>query len=757
MSIKESEKILEEEYLKDTLLWINNEINRIETNKGQLKHKIEDLRKELKGKYNEELETSEKLYKITSKSLEKYSEGKNSPYFGRIDFREYKRDMESFYIGKFGLGDGETGDERVIDWRSPIADLYYSGTAGECYYKAPIGIINGNLTLKRKFIIKEGKLIDAFDEGINEVILKGSSEEGNSLVDEFLKVNLEESGSNKLKEVVATIQKEQNEVIRSDKNIPLVLQGVAGSGKTTVALHRVAYLLYRYKDKLAPKDMLIIAPNKIFLDYISDVLPNLGVDNIRQNTYEEVAYEILHINKKMITKDTKLGEIIEEEKELENIISTSKIKGSLDFKYLIDLYIEHLEKVDAENIDDINVYNYSLFNEDEIKRLFTVDLKKMPINIRKDEIKRYLGLKIDEKIKNILDKISFYYEYKVARIKNLMKDGQERRKKLIEIYDERDNKKKDIKEKSIICFNDYFKKWKEEKSGELYKDFLHNIIDLEYEQSVNIDKKILKKILEQIIENDNNGIIDSEDLAPMVYLKFKVEGVPEKFKFKHIIVDEAQDYSPLQIVTLNYMVEQNSLTLVGDLAQGIYFNKGIDNWNILIDSVFYNKVNFINMNKSYRSTFEIIKFASKLIDGINKPVPVFRHGKEVEVIKFKNNKSFSEKLDEIVEFVEKSGKNTIAVIGKNYYQCKKIKSYLNKYSNYNWKLVKDTDKIADFKNIIIPSYITKGLEFDCSVIYNCNKENYEENELDKKLLYVALTRALHYEYVFYNNEKTSLI
>lgn len=131
-----------------------------------------------------------------------------------------------------------------------------------------------------------------------------------------------------------------------------------------------------------------------------------------------------------------------------------------------------------------------------------------------------------------------------------------------------------------------FKKWKEEKSGELYKDFLHNIIDLEYEQSVNIDKKILKKILEQIIENDNNGIIDSEDLAPMVYLKFKVEGVPEKFKFKHIIVDEAQDYSPLQIVTLNYMVEQNSLTLVGDLAQGIYFYKGIDNWNILIDSVF---------------------------------------------------------------------------------------------------------------------------------------------------------------------------
>ena len=586
MAIEEKDKLTEERYLEDTIKWIDNEIVRVEENKDHLRGKIEDLRRKSKGKYNEELETSEKLYNITSKSLEKYVEGKNSPYFARIDFKERKRDTESFYIGKFGLGDSNTGEERVIDWRSPIADLYYSGTFGECYYKAPMGLVIGDLTLKRKFIIREGKLIQAFDEGINEVILRGNTEEGSALVDEFLRVNLEESGSSKLKEVVATIQSEQNQVIRSEKNIPLILQGVAGSGKTTVALHRVAYLLYKYKDKLLPKDILIIAPNKIFLDYISDVLPNLGVDNIKQNTYEEIVCEILNIKRKIITKDNKLARILEEGKDSENLILISNVKSSMEFKALIDSYIEYIEKIDGENIEDIMVDNYVLFNKEEIIRLFTKDLKKMAINVRKDEIKRYFTLKLEEKICNIIDKINFYYEYKVARIKNQMEDGEERRKKLIEIYDERDNKKKDIRIKSNLCFNEYFTKWKEVKTENLYMDFLKNAYKFIPKDNAFINEKIIEKLLNEITENMNKGIIDSDDLAPMLYLKFKIEDVPEKFKYKHIVVDEAQDYSEFQMVTLKYMVEQNSLSLVGDLAQGIYFYKGINDWNKVIKMVF---------------------------------------------------------------------------------------------------------------------------------------------------------------------------
>lgn len=758
MAIEEKERLIEEKYLEDTIKWINHEIGRVGENKDNLKGRIDSLRRESKGKYNEELETTEKLYKITSKSLEKYSDGKESPYFARIDFREKKREVESYYIGKFGLGDGNTGEERVIDWRSPIADLYYGGTFGECYYRAPIGLVIGELSLKRKFIIREEKLIDAFDEGINEVILRGNNEEGSALVDEFLKVNLEESGSSKLKEVVATIQKEQNEVIRSEKNIPLILQGVAGSGKTTVALHRVAYLLYKYKEKLLPKDILIIAPNKVFLDYISDVLPNLGVDSIKQNTYEEIVCEILNIKEKIITKDNKLSHILEEGKELEELITISKIKGSIEFKALIDDYIEYIEKEDGEKVEDIKVYDYVLFNKEEIKRLFNVDLKKMSINIRKDEIKRYFTLKIEDKIRNILDKVNFYYEYKVARVKNKMEDGEERRKKLIEIYDERDNKRKDIIKMSNLCFNEYFEKWKEVKTENLYIDFLKNINKFISKDNLFISEDIIEEILNEIIENGNKGILDSEDLAPMLYLKFKIEDVPEKFKYKHIVVDEVQDYSEFQMATLKHMVELNSLTLVGDLAQGIYFYKGINNWPQVIHNVFNEEVNFITLNKSYRSTVEIINFASKvLIKGVDSAIPVFRHGKDVEIVKFKNNKEFSEKLDEIVGLVEEEGKNTIAIICKNYNECKKIKTHLNKYSSNKWDVVKDTSKSINNSKIIIPAYMTKGLEFDCSIIYNCNEDNYSDNELDRKILYVALTRALHYEYIFYNGNKSSLI
>jgi DNA helicase-2/ATP-dependent DNA helicase PcrA len=202
-----------------------------------------------------------------------------------------------------------------VDWRSPLADLYYSGTQGETFYESPSGKINGELLLKRKFLIKDENLIDAFDEGINQIILKAGidNSEESALMDEFLRINLEANVNHKLKDIVATIQKEQNDIIRAEKNKPLIVQGSAGSGKTTVALHRLAYLLYRYKNRLSGEDILVIAPNKLFLDYISEVLPNLGADNIKQKTFDEMALNFLKLdNKRFITKDEKLANVIEE-------------------------------------------------------------------------------------------------------------------------------------------------------------------------------------------------------------------------------------------------------------------------------------------------------------------------------------------------------------------------------------------------------------------------------------------------------------
>ena len=283
----------EKEVLLHKRQLIEEEIQEKKANIEGVEKKYKALSKEAKGSYNEEKETTQKIYDVLTKEIDTYEEALKEPYFGRVDFREYRGLGESIYIGKKGISNIEKGEEVVVDWRAPVADLYYSGTGGDAFYKAPSGIIEGELSLKRKFLFRDGEIDQIFDEGINVLMING--EEGQELVDEFLKVNLEESRGKKLKEVVATIQKEQNEIIRWPKNFPIIVQGSAGSGKTTIALHRLAYLIYRYRETMKGEDILVLAPNKLFLDYISDILPSLGATNVKQNTFEDLVLSKLKV------------------------------------------------------------------------------------------------------------------------------------------------------------------------------------------------------------------------------------------------------------------------------------------------------------------------------------------------------------------------------------------------------------------------------------------------------------------------------
>lgn len=756
--------IEEKEHLKSLKEWIDLEEGRIAIEETGLKNRISALEKKSKGAYNQELDINRKLYKIVKKNIENYKESKDKPYFARIDFREFRKDVESFYIGKIGLGDIENGEEKVIDWRAPIADLYYSGTQGDAYYKAPSGVIDGDLKLKRKFLYNsENNIEKYFDEGINEIILKSAGEESeNTLIDEFLKVNLEESTGKKLKEVVATIQKEQNEIIRADKSFPIIIQGSAGSGKTTVALHRLAYLMYRYKETLSGKDILVIAPNKIFLDYISEVLPNLGVELVPQKTFDELAIENLKIKGKLLTKDKKLIKILEEEDNLEIKLlkNSSKLKGSLAFKEILDRYIKILEKDDS-NIDDIRIKGYKLFDSTEIKRLFLKDLVKYPLNKRKDEIKRYFEKKLGDKLFEVVEKIDFKYEYTIARTKKLIEDDAERRKEIIRIYNERDKEKEEIKKQGKKDFNSYFEQWKGINTTNLYINLFKNKETFNLVTSGKVPEKLYKYIKEVLIYNSDNNIIDCDDLAAMLYLQFKIDGIKDTELVKHIVVDEAQDYSPLQLEVISMKSLGRSLTIVGDIGQGIYSYKGINDWNSVMSAIYKDKGIYKALTQSYRSTVEIIDFANKVLmkqENYPKPaLPVLRHGEKPTIIEFKKGKDFIISLDKIVSDMYSKNKKSIAIIGKTYKECKKIKELTKKYSNYDFNLIKDDDKNLELDLIIIPSYLTKGLEFDCSIVYNLNSETYKNVDMDKKLLYVILTRALHYEYIFYNGNISELI
>ncbi|MGL5354567.1 MAG: RNA polymerase recycling motor HelD, partial [Clostridium sp.] len=723
-------------------------------------NKLKVLTKESKGAYSEEKETTEKIYSVLKKEIENYEEALNSPYFGRVDFREYRGQDESIYIGKQGVNSSADGEEVIVDWRAPVSDLYYSGTGGYAYYKAPAGIIEGNLLLKRKFLLHEDNIENIFDEGINEIII--NQEEGTDLVDEFLKINLEESRGKKLKEVVATIQKEQNDIIRWPKNLPIIVQGSAGSGKTTIALHRLAYLLYRYSDTIEGKDILVLAPNKLFLDYISEILPNLGVDEVTQTTFQELVIKRLKLKGKIKTKDEKIKEIIElkDEEHKKLIINSSRVKGTLIFKSFIDRYIALLES-DSLDIQDIEIRGYTLFTRKEIMRLYLKDLKAYPINKRKDEIKRYLSLKIKEKVESLLIHIDRKWDIQIREVKNEFEDSDERRKKLREVYGERDEIKEFIRLNSRKKMTEYFKNWRGITSNDMYVNLFKDDQIFEIATANKIPEQLAKFMKKEAIENAENGIIDEDDLAILLYINLLLEGVEEKEKFKHIVVDEVQDYNPLQIYLINNLAKGNSLTLVGDLAQGIYHYKGINKWEDITEGVFEGKATYIQLTQSYRSTVEVIDFAQGALQaqnlGLKAARPVLRHGDKPVIVKCADKKESALEIEKIITEIKSKGKSSIAIITKSLEEGKDLEKLMKKSKEHKVSLIKGTEKTSPGEINIIPSYLTKGLEFDGTIIYNPSNSNYGDNILDKRLLYVALTRALHYEYIIEIDEVTYMI
>lgn len=759
MAIKSDEMILEKNHFYETKEWIAQKTKKVKDEYIKYDEKISDLKKASGGIYSNDLLVYQRLFKSTSENLKKYEESSITPYFARIDFREKRRDTETFYIGKFGINDDEKNEEVVIDWRAPLANLYYSGTYGESYYVAPSGVVEGDLKLKRKFLVKEGELVDGYDEGVNEIILKNSIE-GEELTDEFLKVTLEQNVSSKLKDVVATIQKEQNQIIRAYKNKPIIIQGSAGSGKTTVALHRLAYLVYEYNEDVKNEEILVVAPNKIFLDYISEVLPNLGVFNMAQKTFEDICKDILGYKGKVYTKDEKLASLIENsDKEKEKYIkASSKIKGSLTFKMILDKYVKYLEKQDID-VENIKIDDYVLFSNKDIKRLYARDMVHLPIKKRKEEIEKYFKAKLKDKIVKVKEKLEDEYYFKIKEIKELNIKEEEKRAQIIKLYEKRDEKISKLKEKGKVSLKEFFKHWKQKDTIELYKKLATSKELFNHITNNKLPENLIDFMINANNENFNNKIIDIEDLAHIVYLKSKIEGLNKKYI--HIIIDEAQDYSYFEMYLLNKLSKQNSLTIVGDIGQGIYNYKGIEDWQKLIKDVFNDDAAYINLSQSYRSTVEIIEFANKVLERQNINVipakPILRHGDIPQLIKFLDDKDFSEKLNSICEELEVGNKKTVAIICKNMEQCNALGKSIKKYSNYKWDVVGNNSKRIESEKIIIPSYMTKGLEFDATVIYNCDTKNYKNEDTDKKLLYVNLTRALHKEYIFYNEEKSILI
>lgn len=695
----------------EELEYENKKLNKIEEKLDIIKKEEEQVLLTLPKKYSHNPILLSNLMSITATKITNIAKIKERPYFARIDFKDDKKqNKEKIYIGKIGVLDLD-GNIVITDWRAPISTLYYDSNLGRVEYIAPEGIVKGDMSLKRQIIISNNKVIDIFDvDSVSD--------------DELLKPYLGANADNRLKNIVASIQGEQNYIIRKGIEKNIVVQGVAGSGKTTVALHRIAYLMYNNSDKYKADQFMVIGPNKFFINYISNVLPDLDAGNAVQLTIEELAKKF--IDEDILFEDVtkNLSDIIDDGIEKEYL----KFKNSMEYYRLLDNYLN--------NIEDGFIWAKGLVINN-IQILSKEDIENVYKTVNGNSVSQKLEM-TSKVIANRLKNNNDVYEY----IKNSMD---------MLCQDEKDVDKK----RNLI-----------KKEFDMLKDLTSTGFEKQLKKLLNIDKVKVLKIYSDFIESLNNmdelkkdtlqllkkKICQNEDIAALLYIKYYLFGNEKFKKYRQVVVDEAQDFGKFTFYMLKLLISNATFSVFGDVAQGIYSYKSIDDFNEILEDVF-KEAEYIKLKKSYRTSIEIMNEANKISKeiGLDEALPVIRSAGPV--IKSKINKS--DKENYIVNQVKKykeAGFKSIAIIYKNQKELVNMNKKLKENSIESEIIYKDQEKY-DGGICLLTSYLSKGLEFDVVIIADAQDEIYKyDNRLDMKLLYVSMTRALHkLELVYENN------
>lgn len=668
---------------------------------------------------------------------------RNKPYFARIDFTPEGGKTDHLYIGKTTLINSST-DVLVVDWRAPVASLYYDGRTGDAEYSCLDGNIKGQLHLKRQFQIEDRTLLGYSDIDV-------------TFDEELLRPYLEVGSDTRLKNIIATIQSEQNRIIRADLYRPLIVQGVAGSGKTTVALHRIAYLIYTYAQKFKPEEFLIIAPNALFLDYISNVLPDLGVEDVRQQTFEALAQTVL--GKKLKIQDTgeKLaGMLTLTEDRQSAAIKASRYKSSLEFRDAIDRYLSSREESFVPEAH-FCAGKFVLCSVSDIRRMFLNEYHGEPYSRRVTFIKERLESVAETKRNAVLAKIDEDRNRKIAALRAGEPDAETFRKKKQAIYSEYEETVRDLMSSGKKMIKDYMKKWSLPTAGQLYASFIADRQALG-EFCSGVDEETLDTIVSGA--SALRKAAEYEDLAPQMHIQYRIKGLDKKLSARHAVIDEAQDFSEFQFFVLTEVLGCGSFTILGDLAQGIYWYRGTSDWQRCISRVFSGECSLLTLEKSYRSTVEIMEQAniilSKMrdVEGIKEAEPVIRHGERVRYQSMRDEKELLESAEKRIAELKANGMENIALICKSASSCElfhhKLKAALPGLHILSGKEDSYSGGVS-----LVPSYLVKGLEFDAVILLDAHE--YRIDDLfDIKLLYVAMTRAMHTMDIFYYGEKPEL-
>lgn len=668
-------------------LWDNrNELDEIEINEncGQVA-------------LNEQLH-AKKISRI--RTLEKQL---SNPYFARIDFKEDGEESESFYIGLSTVEDEDNFDIFVFDWRSPVANMFYDFEVGPAYYDAPVRRIEGHIEFTRQYNIRNGEIV--FMHNSNE-----------SLCDEALTSMLSGNATDKMKNIVASIQKEQNDIIRSDDSKILFIQGAAGSGKTSIALHRSAYLLYKHRKNLSADNILIFSPNEVFAEYISDVLPELGESNIRQTTFEIFSKRFLPSNYLYESKNDHLDYIYSNHTDLKTFKLRTKsmeYKNTLDFMNTLNKFILDIPRL-ITNVTPITIEGVQIVSKKSVEKTIFERFKDIPFLNRIDVVKQSLFSQVENKYLSSKDNSHFDYVEDKKTFYDFCKAQV------------------DLQVDAMIKTLD---------SVAIYKSLWSNI-----EKYTDIDLKNTKDLTLNYL---NNNEVKFEDITPIIYIRSSLEGFRSYGNMKHVLVDEAQDYSPLFYEIVKRSFPNASLTIMGDLNQRIDKHSNVKSRNSITNV--FNDVKTVVLTKSYRSTGNITNFTKDILE-THEPIEAVDRIGDNPTIHIVNN-NLEERISTKINEMKDKGYKSIAIICKNKENSKKLYSSLKELNDDINLIISDKCEFKIGINVI-SSYIAKGLEFDGVIL--ADGESYLSIE-DKHLFYTACTRALHELHIYTNTSLENIL
>lgn len=674
------------------------------------------------------LSERERTHKQMDKQLKTLARLKYSPYFGRIDFLENgEKSADQVYLGIASFMDEAEENFLIYDWRAPISSLYYDFPPGPAKYKTLDGMIEGEMRLKRQFLIRASEIKGMFDTGV-------------TIGDEMLQEVLGNNASVQMKSIVATIQREQNQIIRNEHSKLLIVQGVAGSGKTSAALQRVAYLLYRYRETLKSENIMLFSPNPLFNSYVATVLPELGEENMQQSTFME--YLNHRLGRKLDVEDpfSQMEYLLngKDEPNFHVRVEGIRYKASLDFKKMIDQYARRLS-TEGLIFKDLKFRSKILITNEAISEYFYSLEQQISIPNRMQLVKEWLLRELKRRVKQ--ERSKSWVEEEVQFLE---------KEDYVEVFTQMLEKNR-FTDKTFDDFAQEQRLLAEMVVKEKFKPLFAKVKNMKFIDMIGIYHQLFKghemimeglpsnweQICKQTVEKLTKMKIYYEDTTPLVYLQDLIEGRKSNTAIRHIFIDEAQDYTPFQFAFIQKLFPYSKMTLLGDFNQAI-FSGATGSTTVLTDlDIEGEDVETFVLTKTYRSTKEIVEFTSSLIEGGEKIEPFNRTGRKPTVTQIVPNQVNRFILNKIQEF-QKDGYRTIAIICRTIEESKLAYDALR--NEISLHLIEKGTISYEKGILVIPSYLAKGIEFDTVILYDSSQY---KNESERKLFYTVCTRAMH--------------